>query len=107
MKHLWSIGKLTFHPKNETMYLKSDQTYILLNGLMKLRNHAGSIDNPNLCWLMYPGDYITFEIQQEVCQNPEIWVKAETEAYTLSIENRIFLKLLTISKNRETEIMVE
>lgn len=66
MRELWNVGTVRYHPSNETIYLKRDQTFIVINGLLKLRNHAGVIANPNLCWLMYPGDYINFEIHKEI-----------------------------------------
>ena len=66
MRELWRVGTLRTHAANETMYLKPNQTFIVINGLIKLRNHAGCIANPRLAWLMYPGDYINFEVHKEI-----------------------------------------
>lgn len=66
--------------ENETICFDKDTTYMLINGKIKLRDHANKIGSPLLCWNMFPGDYITHQIHQELLENPEIWVKAETES---------------------------
>jgi hypothetical protein len=84
-------GIFRHHSRNETIYLHRHVTYININGLIKFRDHSVNLTRPELCWLLYPGDYITYEIHGEIMENPEIWVKAETIAQTLQVPNEIFL----------------
>jgi hypothetical protein len=79
----------------------------VVDGQVKLRDHANRIGNPLLCWLMHPGDYITYEIHSEICTNPEIWTKAETQAEVLVVPNNLFLEVMSKTTNREKEILLE
>lgn len=91
---MWRVGKKTSHGENDNIYLRPDETIIVISGLIKLRDHAGSVANPNLCWLMYPGDYINSEVHHEIFKNPEIWIKAEKTAETLTVDNATFQQLI-------------
>jgi hypothetical protein len=95
------------HEKNETLYIRRDRTYILIHGQIKLRDHANRIGSPLLCWLMQPGDYITYEIHSEICENPEIWTKAEKPADILAVPNDFFLEMMHKTRHRDKEILVE
>jgi hypothetical protein len=56
---------------------------------------------------MYPGDYITYEIHSEICENPEIWIKADPSADVLVVPNDFFLEMMHKTKHRDKEILLE